>query len=178
MKSIALLRGINVGGKNKVAMADLKACFEKVGFTNVATYINSGNVIFDSEIMDAAKLVEMCEEAIEKQFGFHVVCSVISAKRLADTLKNAPSWWNSGDGKHNAIFVIAPKKAADIALEVGEAKLEYEQIAVHEPIIFWSAPLETFSRTRYSKIVGSKAYQHVTIRNANTTLKLAELSGA
>jgi uncharacterized protein (DUF1697 family) len=60
--------------------------------------------------------------------------------------------------------------------EVGEAKPEYEQVAAYEPIIFWTAARATFGRTRYSKIVGTKAYQSVTIRNANTTRRLAELT--
>lgn len=175
MKFIALLRGINVGGNNKVAMSELKRCFEEVGFENVVTYINSGNVIFESAHTDTAKLVAMCEAAIEKQFGFRIVCCVVSADELRDALDHAPEWWNKGDARHNAIFVIAPKKADEIMTEVGETKPDYENVAAYHPIIFWSAPVETFSRTRYSKIVGSKAYKSVTIRNANTTNKLAEL---
>ena len=175
MKFVALLRGINVGGNNKVAMSDLKSCFEAMGFKNVVSYINSGNIIFESKQEDAAKLVEMCEAAIEKQFGFHIVCSVISATELLKALQHAPKWWNKGDAKHNAIFVIAPKKAEEIMAEIGEAKPDYESVAAYHPIIFWSAPVETFGRTRYSKIVSTKAYQSVTIRNANTTNKLAEL---
>lgn len=175
MKFVALLRGINVGGNNRVPMAELKVCFEKVGFKNVVTYINSGNVIFESTETRLKKLVDTCEEAIEKQFGFKVVCSVISASDLRDAVEHAPKWWNVGEAKHNAIFVIAPKTADEIMQEVGEAKPEYEKVAAYGQLIFWSAPIETFSRTRYSKIVGSRAYQSVTIRNANTTLKLCEL---
>lgn len=175
MKFIALLRGINVGGNNKVAMADLRSCFKKAGYKNVVTYINSGNVIFDSTETNLVKHVEKCEKAIEKWFGFHVVCSVISAADLQTALNQAPKWWNTGGGKHNAIFVIAPKKVDEIMSDVGEAKPEYEKVAACQPIIFWSAPIKTFSRTRYSKIVGTKAYRSITIRNANTTLKLAEL---
>lgn len=175
MKFIALLRGINVGGKNRVAMPELRACFESAGFTNVSTYINSGNVIFESTEKSTAKLVAMCEAAIEKQFGFHIICSVIAAHELRDALEHAPAWWDNGEGKHNAIFVIAPKTADEIMAEVGEAKPEYEKVAAYEPIIFWSAPLETFSRTRYSKIVGTKAYNYITIRNANTTKALQNL---
>ncbi len=122
------------------------------------------------------KLVEECEAAIEKQFGFHVICAVIAAKELHSALKNAPSWWNTNDDKHNALFVIAPATAKQIMDEVGEAKPEYEKVAAVEPIIFWSAPLKTFGRSRYSKIVGTKSYQSITIRNANTTMKLLELT--
>ncbi len=176
MKYIALLRGINVGGNKKVPMPELKDCFEKIGFKNVLTYINSGNVIFESTETNKTKLVQLCEVAIEKQFGFRVICSVVSADELIAALENAPSWWdNEPESKHNAIFVIAPNSAKEIMNEVGSAKVEYEKAVAFEPIIFWSAPINTFSRTRYSKIVGTKAYQSVTIRNANTAKKLAEL---
>ena len=176
MVYIALLRGINVGGNNKVSMAELKASFESLGFTNVRTYINSGNVIFESSITDKVALVTDCEAVIEQQFGFHVTCAVISANELRDALQQAPSWWDKNKAdKQNALFVIAPATTAEIMQQVGEAKPEYEQIAAAGPIIFWTAPLKTFGRTRYSKIVGTTAYQSVTIRNANTTKKLLEL---
>ena len=176
MRFIALLRGINVGGKNRVAMSELKLCFEEAGFRNVSTYINSGNVIFETTLSDKTKLVQICEKAIELQFGFHVVCAVISGEELIDALAHAPSWWGKDDqSKHNAIFVIAPKKTKDIMAEVGNAKIEYENVKAHHPIIFWSAPIKTFSRTRYSNIVGTKTYQFVTIRNANTAKKLLGL---
>ena len=177
MKYIALLRGINVGGNNKVSMLELRHCFESLGFMNVVTYINSGNVIFDASETSKEKLVEQCEEIIEKSFGFRVVCSVILATELHEALDHMPDWWGEGPtAKHNAIFVIAPTTPHEIMKQVGEAKLEYEKVAAYGPLIFWSAPLKTFSRTRYSKIVGMPAYQSITIRNANTTKKLVELS--
>jgi uncharacterized protein (DUF1697 family) len=173
MNFVALLRGINVGGKNRVSMTDLKTCFEEAGFSNVTTYINSGNVLFESNEADLAKLVTKCEEAIEGQFGFHVVCAVISAIDLVRAIDNAPQWWNKEDAKHDALFVIAPNKAVDVMREVGDANPEYEKVGFYEPVIFWSAPIKTFSRTRYSKIAGTKSYKSVTIRNANTANKLA-----
>jgi len=178
MKYIALLRGINVGGNNTVPMAELRACFEEAGFTNVTTYINSGNVFFDSSEKSDAKLVEICEAAIENRVGFRVICAVISADELHDSLTHAPNWWgkDAPDIKHNALFVIAPKTANEVMEEVGEPKPEYEKVATHGRVIFWSAPVKTFGRTRYGKIVGTKAYQNVTIRNSNTAKKLVELS--
>lgn len=70
MRYIALLRGINVGGNNKVSMGELKQAFESLGFTNVSTYINSGNVIFDSRETNEVKLVRMCEDSIKKHLDF------------------------------------------------------------------------------------------------------------
>jgi uncharacterized protein (DUF1697 family) len=177
MKYIALLRGINVGGNNRVPMAELRHCFESLGYTNVKSYINSGNIIFDTNEQDIAKLIKKCEQAIEDVFGFHVICCVITASELHDALKHAPDWWGLDDGKkHNAIFVIPPATAASIMKVVGETKPEYEKVTSHGSTIFWSAPLRTFSHTRYSKIVGTSAYKSITIRNSNTTKKLVELS--
>lgn len=178
MKYVALLRGINVGGKNKVSMPELKKCFETLGFSGVSTYINSGNVIFDSSEQSTARLVQKCERVIEATFGLNVACSVISAIDYQDALANAPEWWGLDDGeKHNAIFVIAPTTTNEVMQEVGDAKLDYELVAAHGSVIFWSAPLKTFGKTRYSKIVGNKAYRSVTIRNSNTTKKIAALLG-
>lgn len=175
MKYIALLRGINVGGNNKVAMPELRRCFEEAGFTNVVTYINSGNVIFESTKRSIPKIRNICEASIERQFGFHVICAIISSDALKKALDNAPTWWGSGEAKHNALFAIAPKTAEEIVAEMGDTKPEYEMVAAHHPIIFWSAPLKTFHRTRYSKIVGTKLYHSITVRNNNTTKKLAAL---
>jgi uncharacterized protein (DUF1697 family) len=179
MKYIALLRGINVGGNNKVSMAELKQSFESLGFENVRTYINSGNVIFDTVEQNTVHLVQMCEDAIEKKFGFRVVCCVISALDLKSALDHAPVWWGlENDEKHNAIFVIPPATAREIMKAVGEAKPEYEKVASYGSVIFWTAPMQTFARTRYSKIVNTSVYKSVTIRNANTMRKLVELSAS
>jgi len=180
MKYIALLRGINVGGNNKVSMAELRECFEEAGFKEVSTYINSGNVLFESTKKSDAELVDICETAIEKRFGFRIICAVISAEELHDSIAHAPEWWDKGAPaiKHNALFVIAPKTAKEIMDEVGEPKLEYEQVAAHGRVIFWSAAFKTFGRTQYNKIVGTPAYQFVTIRNSNTAKKLVELSNS
>lgn len=176
MRYVALLRGINVGGNNKVPMADLRACFEAAGYENVKTYINSGNVIFDSAETDLVELVKTCEKSIEAQFGFPVRVSVVSSEQLRRALEHAPAWWGQDPAsKHNAIFLIAPAKAEEIMQAVGEAKPEYERVEPYGNVIFWSAPLKTFGRSRWAKIVGTAAYRDITIRNANTAKKLLEL---
>ena len=177
-KYIALLRGINVGGNNIVKMADLKAAFERRGFQNIVTYINSGNILFDSDLDETAAR-EICERLIVENFGLDIPVCVISADDLRDALSHAPDWWNNDpDSKHNAIFVLPPLSAAEVIARVGETKPETERTDHYGKVIFWSAPLATFSHTRWSKIVQDKAmYRAITIRNANTALKLAELAG-
>ena len=176
-KFIVLLRGVNVGGKNKISMAALKASLVKLGFTNVITYINSGNIILNSSL-DEAAIKNICETIITDTFHLNILVCVISVDDLRDALANAPLWWNNNnDSKHNAIFVIPPATAAAVCTSVGESTSEYEQTAFYGNVIFWSAPLATFSHTRWSKITLNKAaYNAITIRNANTTLKLFALA--
>lgn len=176
MKYIALLRGINVGGNNKIAMSELKTVFEKAGFLNVSTYINSGNVIFSSDETDKVALQNKCQDAIFNAFNLDIAVCVITADELTFALNNAPKWWDTDEKvKHNAIFVIAPADGKEIADSVGEVKPEYEKCAYCGQVIFWSAPLETFSHTRWSKVAKTAAYKFITIRNANTAKKLAKL---
>lgn len=174
---IALLRGVNVGGNNKVAMPLLKTAFERAGFSKVSTYINSGNVLFSADDDDIMLLQERCRRAIMDMFGLNIAVAVISSNDLRKALEHAPPWWdNDCASKHNTIFVIAPADAESVIASVGASKPEYEQISHHGRVIFWSAPVKTFSRTRWSKIVSTPVYDSVTIRNANTTRKLLQLS--
>lgn len=176
-KYIALLRGINVGGNNKVLMSDLKALFVQEGFADVLTYINSGNVVFSCVAENAEALQRKCDAMIEARFGFFVAVCVISGRELNEAVVHAPAWWNADkNAKHNAIFVIPPATAEDIFAQVGQFKPEYEKAAHFGRVIFWSAPIETYSRTRLSKVVSTTVYTRITIRNANTALKLCELS--
>lgn len=180
MKYVALLRGINVGGNNKVAMSELRECFEAQGFTEVSTYINSGNIFFSSNENDEAKLVKVCEKAIEKRFGFPVVVMVISAKRYADALDHAPGWWGSGDRtktRSDALFVIPPTKATEV-LEVLQQKAEApDKFEAHGQVIFWSLPMVAYNKSVVPKIIGTPIYKRITIRSSTTTKKLATLFG-
>jgi uncharacterized protein (DUF1697 family) len=178
MRTIALLRGVNVGGKNIIKMADLKAGFERAGFGNVVTYINSGNLIFDTEL-DEATTKGVCEELIANEFALDVPVCVISGAELVETLAKAPAWWNQADdARHDAFFVLPPLTAKEICEHIGPIKEQYESLAYWGRVIFWSAPMATFSRTRVSKITQDKAmYAAITVRNARTTWKLAEMVG-
>ena len=173
---VTLLRGINVGGKNQVSMKELKELFEENGFRDVVTYINSVNILFSSDHLDIEFLKKHCEALISEKFNLEISLMILPAEELIKSLNNAPDWWDvDKESKHNAIFVIPPATADEICKEVGEPKPEYEKVAGCGQVIFWSAPLKTFSRTRWSRIVGTPAYNKATIRNANTAKRLAEL---
>ena len=127
---IALLRGINISGKNKVPMAELKKGFETLAFVEVKTYLNSGNVIFSSDEDNIRKLTDKIEEMIKNQFGLDIPVFVLSREALEDILQNAPDWWGSEDKEiyDNLIFIIPPSAFSDIYNEIGEPRKELERI--------------------------------------------------
>ncbi|MGM0240544.1 DUF1697 domain-containing protein [Enterococcus sp. AZ103] len=175
-KYIALLRGINVGGKNKIPMPVLKKIFEDANFSSVKTYINSGNIIFSSPMTDKKALIQQIETLIQDEFQLNIPVTIVTATEINDTLKNAPDWWDQADETiHYAIFLIPPITTDEVSAAVGEIIPEYEQIDFGENVIYWSAPRKTFNKARWSKIASSKVNNQVTIRNSNTVKKLMTL---
>jgi uncharacterized protein (DUF1697 family) len=141
------------------------------------TYINSGNIIFDSEL-DEGAAKDVCEKVVSDGFRLDVPICVMKAADLIEALNHAPDWWNQmADARHEVFFVIPPMDAKTICDHVGEVKEEYEKVGYYGRMIFWSAPMATFSRTRWSKISKDKSmYRAITVRNANTALKLGALA--
>ncbi len=177
MRYVALLRGINVGGKNKVPMSELRDCFKQLGFTDVLTYINSGNILFSTpKKVDAVELIEICETAIERRFGFKVVATVIAKDQFLQAVEHAPAWWNTlPDTRNEALFVIPPTLASEVLKEMQRNVLRVDRFAVSGPIIFWTLPKDEYGKSVVAKIIGTPMYKRLTIRNANTTKKLETL---
>ena len=175
-KYIAFLRGINVGGKNKLSMKELKQLMQRRGYKNVETYINSGNIIFSSQNTDNELLKSNLEDLIFEILNFSIIVMLMSAEEFIEAVRNAPDWWDADkDSKHNAIFVVPPITVDEVCNAVGEAKKEYEKVSSFGKVIFWSSPQKTFSRTRWSKVVGKSVYTSITIRNSNTINKLLDM---
>src|SRR5262245_3015731 len=107
---LALLRGINVGGKNLIKMADLKGCFEAEGFANVATYIQSGNVLFEAESRSPAKLVGQVQDALARTFGYQAPVVLLSFQQLESIVAQAPAGFGSEPNLYlcDVIFLKEP----------------------------------------------------------------------
>lgn len=148
------------------------------------SFLSPGTVIFGEKRIyylqvdrKTTDLAEICRNAIEESLNLEIGLMVLTAEELSNAMANAPDWWGDDpDSKHNAIFVMPPASTEEIINGIGDIKPTYEKVAVSNPIIFWSAGLATFSRTRWSQIVKTKYYKSVTIRNANTARKLLEMS--
>jgi uncharacterized protein (DUF1697 family) len=174
-KYIAFLRGINISGKNKVSMAELKQGFEKLNYAEVKTYLNSGNVIFLSDEADTINLTSQIEEMIKKQFRLDIPVFVISKEELEDILYHAPDWWGdeSKEIYDNLIFIIPPATFKDVYNEIGEPKEELEKIEEYKETVFWSFNRKDYQKTNWwSKTASANISSKLTIRTANTVRKI------
>lgn len=174
-KYFAFLRGINISGKNKVPMAELRQGFEQLGFTEVKTCLNSGNVSFSSEEKDTVKLTSQIQEMIQSQFNLKIPVFVITKQKLEDILRHAPRWWGTENKEiyDNLIFIMPPASFADVYQEIGEPKEGLEQIQEYEQAIFWSFSRKEYQKTNWwSKTANSSIGSKLTIRTANTVRKI------
>lgn len=103
---VALLRGINVGGNNKISMQELKTTFEDAGMTSVVTYINSGNVVFSDSVYKQSELASLLEEGILKDFGLAIKVLVRSLDEIAEVMGALPDpWQNNKEMKSDVMFL-------------------------------------------------------------------------
>lgn len=178
MKYIVLLRGINISGKNKISMNELKAGLEKIGFENVSTYLNSGNAIFQSEIDNKEVIKENIQRMIKERFNLEIPVYVTTASELEDILKHTPEWWGTNNKEiyDNMIFIIPPTKYEEVYNTIGETKENLEKIQEYNNIIFWSYKLKEYRKTNWwPKTAGTSISDKITIRTANTMRKVLEL---
>ena len=172
---IALLRGINISGKNKVPMDELKQGFEKLNYTEIKTYLNSGNVIFSSDESDTIKLTSQIEEMIKNHFSLNIPVFVISKEELEDILHHAPDWWGdeSKEIYDNLIFIMPPATFKDVYNEIGEPKEGLERIREYKGTVFWSFNRKDYQKTNWwSKTASANISSKLTIRTANTVRKI------
>jgi len=176
MKYIALLRGINVGGKSLIKMAELKVCVESLGYENVRTYINSGNVLFEGDNQPTIQLAKAIEQAIEYTFSIAVKVVVIDYPSYKAIVRGVPhGWGEKPDWKYNTLFLIPPYDIAQIVADIGELKPNIEMMIVGEGAIYQAVEFRSFGKTTTGKLASRSSYQSMTIRNWNTTRKLLQL---
>lgn len=173
---IALLRGINISGKNKISMSELKKGFEELGFAEVTTYLNSGNVIFSCAIDDSSVLADKIEQMVKDRFGFDIPVFIVPQEILQELLDNAPDWWGEGNKEiyDNLIFMMPPLVYEEFYEEIGAPKAEYEKVHHYKNVIFWSFSRKDYRKTNWwSKTASAGISGRITIRTANTVRKIA-----
>ncbi|MCI0552525.1 MAG: DUF1697 domain-containing protein [Anaerolineae bacterium] len=176
---VALLRGINVGGKNLIKMTDLKACFETLGFENVSTYIQSGNVLFSADKSDQARLTKRIEEALSKTFNYKSRVVIRSYKEIKDIVAHAPKGFGSDPAtyRYDVIFLKEPLTAAE-AMKSVTTKEGVDQAFAGKGVLYFSRLISRASQSHLTRIISMPVYQSMTIRNWNTTTKLLNIMEA
>jgi len=172
---VALLRGVNVGGNNIISMSSLKTSFERMGFADVSSYINSGNILFKANERDARKLETQIEAMLAKEHGLGCKVVVRSFSEMANLVENLPKNWN-GDPqwKYNVMFLRHSIDSEKVLEGLG-LKPDFEKVVYHPGTLLWSARISDLNRTSMQKLSSHKLFQDMTVRNTNTTRKLYEL---
>lgn len=175
MKYVALLRGINVGGNNIIKMADLKAVFERAGYTGVITFIQSGNVIFNSGLQDKAKIVEHLETVLSKAFSYSSKVVIRSHKEMRTILSGVPSTWvKENDLRCYITFVREPVTVEEVASQV-EIHDDIDFLHSGPGVLYMSTKMDGLTKSKFSKFIGKKTYKDVTMRNFKTTRMILEI---
>jgi len=174
MTYLALLRGINVGGKNKVEMARLKAVFESIGSTAVRTYINSGNVIFEHGRARSG-LRAAIEKAIEAEFGFEVRIVLRNLDEVKSLTKAIPVAWKEDASTRCYVMFLwddvdDPSVLTSLIIKEGIDDVKYVPGTV-----VWRVARDVLTRSGMMRLTSHDLYQQMTIRNVNTVRKLADL---
>jgi uncharacterized protein (DUF1697 family) len=176
---LCLLRGINVGGKNLIKMADLAARFEAQGFTGVRTYIQSGNVIFRAAETDQARLAGQVEAMLSTAFNYDSRLVLRSHQELREVVAQAPHGFGSQPEVYrwDVIFLKEPLTAAE-AFDQLTLKEGVDQAFAGQGVLYTSRLISRATQSRLSKMIGLPIYQYMTIRNWNTTTRLLQMMEA
>lgn len=174
-KKIAILRGINVGGKRKILMADLKALFEKLGLESVKTYIQSGNLIFTSDQINS-ELESILEKAITNKFGFDVPVIVRSSNELQTSIDKNPFFDGDADidRLHLTFLKEQPTKENKEKTQTYDYEPDKFKIDGRDVFIFCKGKYHQSKLT--NDFFEKKLNIGATTRNWKTVLKLFELS--
>ncbi|MFA5928876.1 MAG: DUF1697 domain-containing protein [Candidatus Margulisiibacteriota bacterium] len=171
---VAFLRGINVGGNNLLKMDALRAEFSTAGFQSVTTYIQSGNVIFQSEIPSKVAVEAKIEKMLSVRFKYKAKVLIRSRQDMGNIVAHFPKIFSDPKWKHNVILLSRAIDSKSILKKL-EIKKDIEELSYYKGALFWSAKMDKITRSNMIKLSARPEYQEMTVRNVNTTRKMLEL---
>lgn len=173
MKYIALLRGINVSGKRKVEMKKLKNLFENSDYTNVTTYLNSGNVIFESNKKQETLQKEIPEK-LKQEFEFEIPTLIKTENQIKEIAKAIPENWKYDSTQYTEIAYLFPEIDSKKTIEKFPVKKELIEIKYTKGAIIWNVQKENYNKSHLNYVFNSELYKLMTVRNLNTAKFLAK----
>jgi uncharacterized protein (DUF1697 family) len=174
VRYLALLRGINVGGRNKVEMSRLAAMFETIGSTGVRTYINSGNVIFDNDL-PPAPLHTALEDAILADLGFEVRLVLRTADEFTALAASIPPTWTEDATMRCYVMFLWDDIDDPTVVDRLTIKDRIDDVTYQPGAIVWRVDRDVLTRSGMMRLTKDDLYQRMTIRNVNTVRKLAHM---
>lgn len=178
MEYVALLRGINVGGNNKVVMSELRAQIAAEGFGHVRTYINSGNLLFETAA-DASRedVAQTVEDILARHYDFPIRLALLTAQDYLAQLDELPDWWHGEVARRDALFYTRGLDRHHVRERIEAMELGDEAVYFGEHAVFWGKFDEkSFLKTAYHKrLLREDFYRQVTIRSGLTVEKIAAM---
>jgi len=171
MKYITLLRGINVGGRHKVDMDDLKVLLLSRGFREVATYINSGNICFESESIKP-EIDKELGIILEESFDFPIPFIVKTKKEILQIADIIPHFWHNDKEQKTDVAFLFDEVDSEEIIEKLPVKKEFINWVYTKGALIWNVKRSMQNKSQLSKLAGHKFYSFMTVRNVNTVRKL------
>jgi uncharacterized protein (DUF1697 family) len=172
---VALLRGINVGGKNPIAMSDLASAFQAAGYNNVTTHGQSGNVLFTEEHIDGPKLEDRLEHILRDRFEIPIMVVVRSLDELAETVAHAPADHGSDHLRSDVFFLKHPLTAEDAFAQLPELREGIDTMTIGPGALYFSRSAAYATKTRVQRVLAMPMFQQMTVRTWRVTTRLLEL---
>ena len=176
MEYVALLRGINVGGNNKVVMSELREQIEAAGFGHVRTYINSGNLLFEAEA-PREDVAQRVEDLLASRYDFPIRLALLTGQDYLAQLDELPDWWHGEVARRDALFYTRGLDRDHVRERIEAMELGDEAVHFGEHAVFWGKFDEkSFLKTAYHKrLLREDFYRQVTIRSGSTVEKIAAM---
>jgi uncharacterized protein (DUF1697 family) len=172
---IALLRGVNVGGNNKINMTKLAQSFVSVGCKEVSTYINSGNIVFISDNEDKNKLSNILEQIILKDFEIEIKVLLIDQTNFDRILAHIPLKWQNDDIQKTDIMYLWDELDKPSIVDDLKVNIDIEDLRYVPGALLYNIKRENVDTSRLNKIAGTRIYKYMTVRNINTVRRIAEI---
>lgn len=180
MRYVVLLRGVNVGGNHRVPKVEFQAVLESLGFRDVVIYLNSGNAVFSSE---HEPRLEDIQAALEKRFAFRIPTLLLSGEKVKTIAKAIPVEWTNdapkpdrSGQKSDVLYLFDEINTPNVLEELGY-KPDIETMVYVDGAVLANITRTNQPKGSLQKLIDTKLYSHMTVRNVNTARKLAELVG-
>ena len=171
----AFLRGINVSGNHRIPMPELRKLFAGLGYTDVSTVLNSGNIRFSTGETDQKEIRSKIEKEIRRMFGEDIPVYTAEMTHLKQILDHAPVWWGTEDKGiyNNIVFILTDETPQEICTRIGDPSVGWEQVMVYDDVIFWSFDLNHYQKCSWWKKTSTAGItEKLTIRTAGTVRKI------